>query len=135
MIRLPVVAGILAAWFAVRYLVQRFNPRLVKLSHGRRVKLLSALALRDGSTCRVLALEYVSRVTDPTPNDLEQESLGLLRAVSARPENAGCREALITVRLRGEDPRLPAPDGRVLAFRRFDINSAWYSIREPSRTF
>jgi hypothetical protein len=127
-IRLPVVAGILGLLVAVRYLTRRLNPTLIKLPGGRRVRLLSAVAVRDRANSGVLALEYVSGLTEATPDELETEAVELLDAVSERPEYALCAEAIVVVRMPEEDPELPAPEGRELGFRRFGPTSQWYSI-------
>jgi hypothetical protein len=127
-IRLPVVAGILGIVVGVRYLARRLNPNLVKLPSGHRVRLLSSVALSGRSSCGVLALEYVSRFSDPEPDELEAEAIGLLQTASQRPEYALCVEAIVTPRLAGEDPVLPPPEGRALGFRRFGPTSPWYCL-------
>jgi hypothetical protein len=97
----------------------------VRLRDGRRVTLVSSVALVGDSAGDLLALEYVSALRDPTPQDMWQEASSLVDAVGARAPYASCRLAIVTVRggrARAGDTSSPE---RTFAFRRVDAGSGW----------
>jgi hypothetical protein len=109
----------LAIYLGVRFLSSRRQRNVVRLRNGRRIKLLSSVALLDGSEGDLLALEYVSELLDPTPDALRLEARNLVQTVAARAEHATCRSALVTV-------------GRVtFTFLRGESGSDWYPANEP----
>ena len=107
------MAGV-AIYFAGRFLSRRRERNVVRLRNGRRIKLLSSVALLDGSDGDLLALEYVSELRDPTLDALRFEARNLVRA-----EYATCRSALVSV-------------GRVtFTFLRGDSGPNWYPAEAP----
>lgn len=120
MVRLPLVAGGLAIYVALRFLAGRRKRQFVRLADGRRVRLLSAVALLDGSANDLLALDYVPGVRSADPEALRLEAHRVLEAVSQRAEYARCSTAVVTAR------------ERVLTFRRGDAGWAWYPIGDSS---
>jgi hypothetical protein len=119
-VRLPLVAGGLAIYVALRFLAVRRKRQFVRLADGRRVRLLSAVALLNGSDHDLLALEYVPGVRSADPEALRLEAHRVLEAVAQRAEYAGCNTAVVTAR------------GRVLTFRRGDGGRAWYPSGDSS---
>ena len=95
--RLPLFVAGVAIYFAGRFLSGRRQRNVVRLRNGRRIKLLSSVALLDGSDGNLLALEYVSELRDPTPDALRFEARNLVQTVAARAEYATCRSALVSV--------------------------------------
>jgi hypothetical protein len=133
MIRLPFILGGLAVYLAVQYVARRRDPMRLTLSDGRRVKLLSSVAILNDASCRALTFEYLSGLVRPSAEDIRDEALSFLQTAADRPEYRRCRDASVTVRLIGEDPTSPPPAGRTLAFRRDDADSEWYVLdREES---
>ncbi|MGH7579308.1 MAG: hypothetical protein ACREM9_03995 [Gemmatimonadales bacterium] len=128
MIPLPWIIGGFAMYLAVNYVARRRDPKRIRLPDGRRVRLLSSVAILNASSCRLLTFEYLSGLADPDPDDVRDEALIFLRTVTARPEYARCLDATVTVRLPGEDHAAPAPANRILAFGREDAGSAWYPV-------
>jgi hypothetical protein len=119
LMRLPVVMASVAIYFGVRFLSSRRQRNVVRLRNGRQIKLLSSVALLEGSDGDLLALEYVSELRDPTPDALRLEARSLVQTVAARAQYATCRSALVTV-------------GRVtLTFLRGESGSDWYPADEP----
>ncbi|HTG49853.1 MAG TPA: hypothetical protein VL915_05125 [Gemmatimonadales bacterium] len=117
--RLPLFMAGVAIYFAGRFLSGRRQRNVVRLRNGRRIKLLSSVALLDGSDGNLLALEYVSELRDPTPDALRFEARNLVQTVAARAEYATCRSALVSV-------------GRVtFTFLRGDSGSNWYPAEAP----
>jgi hypothetical protein len=55
--RLPLFMAGVAIYFAGRFLSGRWQRNVVRLRNGRRIKLLSSVALLDGSDGNLLALE------------------------------------------------------------------------------
>ena len=96
MVRLPYLVAGAAIFLAVRVLSRR-QRNIVRLRNGKQVKLLSSVALLDGSDGSLLALEYVSELRDPAPEELRLEARNLLQTVAARAEYATCRSALVSV--------------------------------------
>lgn len=121
MIRLPFIAAGLAFYVGARYVSRRRRRGMVRLRDGRRVRLLSSVALLGDSASDLLALEYVSLTPDPQPDDLGDEARSLVETVGARPEYASCRSAVVTVRRRASADR-----GPTFAFRRGDRGSDWH---------
>jgi hypothetical protein len=124
-IRVPFILGGLAVYLALKYMGRRVDPMRVTLPDGRRVKLLSSVAILNASACRLLTFEYRSGLIAPSHEDVGDEALIFLQTVAARAEYARCLEATVTVRLIGEHPSTPAPAGRVLSFRRAATDAAW----------
>jgi hypothetical protein len=128
-IRVPFILGGLAVYLALKYMGRRVDPMRITLPDGRRVKLLSSVAILNTSACRLLTFEYRSGLIAPGPDDVREEALSFLETVAARPEYARCREATVTVRLMGEDLAAPAPAGRVVSFQRADTDAAWTPLQ------
>jgi hypothetical protein len=122
----PWFAGTVSLLLAVRYIARRFDPTIVTLPDGRRLKRLSSIALLNRSTGHLLALEYRSALTTPDPEELQREAHAFLQAVAAKPAYTECRTATVTARLTGENQDIPAPRGRVFEFRRDETDSRWY---------
>lgn len=125
MIRLPLLAGGLAIYLGVRFLSRWRRRSVIRLRDGRRVRLVSSVALLSGSPSDLLALEYVSTVRDPAPEDLKLEAQSLVQTLGARAEYAGCRNAVVTARRRGERAADPASDELIFTFRRGESGSEW----------
>ena len=116
---LPLLAAGLAIYFGARILSRRRQRNVIRLRGGGRVRLLSAVALIDGSEGGLLALEYSSELTDPSEDGLRHEARSLVRTVGARAEYATCRSALVSVWVRrGEQES-------TFAFVRGDSGSDW----------
>ncbi len=120
MIRLYVLAAGLAILLGVRTLSRRMRRGVVRLRNGRRVRLVSSVALLDASDGGLLALEYSCELPDPTPEDLRLEALSLLQAVGARAEYATCRSALVSV------------SGLTFTYSRAGSGSDWSPADGPS---
>ena len=109
----------MALYLGARFISRRRQRNVVRLRNGRRIKLLSSVALLDGSEGDLLALEYVTELREPTPDALRLEAGNLVQTVGARAEYATCRSALVTV-------------GRfTFTFLRGDPNAEWYPADEP----
>lgn len=119
MVPFPVLMAGVAIYLGVRFLSSRRRRNVVRLRNGRRIKLLSSVALLDGSDGNLLALEYVSELRDPTPDALRLEARSLVQTVAARAEYATCRSALVSVA------------GVTLTFLRGESGSDWYPADEP----
>lgn len=130
MFRLPLLAGGLAIYLGARFLSRRRGRSVVRLRDGRRVRLVSSVALLSGSPSDLLALEYVSGVRDPAPEDLRLEAQSLVQTLGARAEYAGCRTAVVTARRRGERRDHPASDELIFTFRRGESGSEWGPTEE-----
>lgn len=128
MIRITWILAGFAMYLAANYVARRRDPMRITLSDGRRVKLLSSVAILNPSSCRFLTFEYLSGLAAPQPDDLRDEALIFLRTVAARPEYARCLDATVTVRLAGEDHTAPAPADRILGFCRENADSAWHPV-------
>jgi hypothetical protein len=128
MIRLPVLAGGVAIYLVARWIARRRRRAIVRLRDGGRVRLLSSVALLDGSGSGsdLLALEYVSALATPDPEELRMEARSILQTVGARSEYARCRTALVTPRQRGQRRADPAPRELTFSFHRGDPGSDWY---------
>jgi hypothetical protein len=124
LIRLPFIAGGLAIYFAARFLARR-RRSVVRLRDGRRVRLLSSVALLGESPSDLLALEYSSSAPDPDPAVLRLEARSLVQTVAARAEYARCRTALVTVRRRAEGQEAHPDQELVFTFRRGDAGPDW----------
>jgi hypothetical protein len=120
LVRLPWVAGGLAIYVALRFLAGRRKRQFVRLADGRRVRLLSAVALLNGSPNDLLALDYVPGVRSSDPEALRLEAHRVLEAVAQRAEYAGCTTAVVTAR------------ERVLMFRRDEAGRVWYPVGDSS---
>jgi hypothetical protein len=128
MIRVPFIIGGFAVYLAIKYLGRRVDPMRVRLPDGRRVKLLSSVAILNPSACRLLTFEYLSGLVGPKQEDVRDEALSFLQTVADKPEYARCLEATVTVRLIGEDLKAPAPAGRTLSFQRDDTGATWSHV-------
>ena len=93
---------------------------------GRRVRLLSTVALLNPSAGDLLALEYSSVLPDRAPEELRLEARSLVQTVGARAEYAPCRSALVTVRRPGERRGGADTPERTFTFRRADAGPEWY---------
>jgi hypothetical protein len=122
---LPWFAGTLLLGLAYRYLTRRGGGRRIRLPDGRRLELLSAITLRSGPAWHLLALEYVSTLPSSDQEALRGEAHDVLRAAASWPEFAQCREATITVHLRGADRAAIARRAHVFGFHRPDTGTAW----------
>ena|SRR5688572_8179046 len=130
--RLPLLAAGLAIYFGARFLSRR-RRNVVRLRNGRRVKLLSSVALIDGSGGNLLALEYCSDLPDPAPEELRLEARSLVQTVGARAEYATCRSALVSVRRGGERRGRRTSQEIGFTFQREDPGSDWYPADGPSQ--
>ena len=127
MIRLPLLAAGLALYFGARFLlVRRRHRNVVRLRNGGTVKLLSSVALLDGSDGDLLAVEYLSDLPEPTTDDLRIEARSLLQAVGSRAEYATCRSALVSVHHRGERRTDRDSQEVTFTFHRQDAGSDWH---------
>lgn len=125
MIGLPLLAGGLALYLGVRFLARRRSRNVIRLRNGRRVRLVSSVALLSGSPSDLLALEYVSTAKEPGPEGLRLEAQNLVQTVGARAEYAACRSAVVTARPRGARGDDPAAQELIFTFRRGDPVSDW----------
>ena len=132
MIRLPLLAVGLAIYLGARFLYRRRRRNVVRLRNGRQIELLSSVALLDGSDGHLLALEYVSELTDPGPEDLRLEARNLVQTVGARAEYATCRSALVSVRRPGEGEPERISQEVTFNFHREGSRSDWYPADGPS---
>jgi hypothetical protein len=123
---LPLLAAGVAIYLGARYLVRR-RRNVVRLRSGGTVKLLSSVALLDGSDDDLLAVAYLSELPDPSPDDLRVEARGLLQAIGSRAEYATCRSALASVRRRGERRTERNPEEVTFTFLRRDAGPDWYA--------
>ena len=126
MIPLPLVATGLAIFLGARYLLRRWKRNVVRLRNGGTVKLLSSVALLDGSDGDLLALEYLTALPDPSPGELRIEARNLLQDVGSRWEYATCRSALVSVHRRGEGRTGPSSQEVTLTFLRQGAEADWY---------
>ncbi len=78
------------------------------------------VALLNGSTNDLLAVDYVPGVRSSDPEALRLEARNVLETVAQRAEYAGCNTAVVTAR------------ERVLTFRRDDGGGGWYPIGDSS---
>jgi hypothetical protein len=113
---LPWLAGGLALALCARLLVGRRNRGLIRLRDGRRVRLVSSVALLDGSAADLLALEYLSELRGGSRTEQRLEARSLVQIVGARGSYAGCRRAVVTT----------LPGEQVFTFRRPDSGPDWY---------
>ena len=125
MFGLPYLAAALAIYFGVRFLSHRRRGSIIRLRDGRRVRLLSSVALLDGSPGDLLALEYFSPLSDDATEDLRSEALGLVQTVGARARYASCRRAVVAVRPGAEHSTDLGSPEHTFTFRR-DSGSDWY---------
>jgi len=125
LLHLPWLAGGLAIYLGARLLGRR-RRSLVRLRNGRRVRLVSAVALLDGSPDELLALEYLSPLPAERPEELRLEARGLVQAVGARLQYAGCRRAVVTTWPRAPGGSTDGLEELVFTFRRHDGGSDWY---------
>jgi hypothetical protein len=125
---LPLLAAGLAILLGARFLSRRRHRNVIRLRDGGRVRLLSSVALLDGSEGDLLALEYASELPDPATDQLRQEARSLVRTVGARAEYATCRSALVSVSVRrpGERRTDRASQESTFAFVRGDSGSDWH---------
>jgi hypothetical protein len=112
--RIPLFMASVAIYLGARFLFSRGQRNVVRLRNGRRIKLVSSVALLDGSAGHLLALEYVSELRHPAPDALRLEARNLVQTVAARAEYATCRSALVTV------------DRLTFTFLRGESGSDWY---------
>lgn len=125
MLRLPIIAGGLVVYFAARAIARRRARTLVRLRDGRRVKLLSSVALVTGEPSDLLALEYRSRLPQSDTEAMNREARSLLEAVGGRAPYTGCRSALVTVRPKGSMRKEAGFREQVFAFRRGEAGAEW----------
>ena len=125
LIPIPFVVGGLAAYFTYRYVAGRRDPTRIELSDGRRVKLVSSVAILNPPSYRLLTFEYLSGLVSPTPADIRDEAQDFLQTVAVKREYAKCRDATVTVRLLGKDHAAPVPASRILTFQRDAADSPW----------
>lgn len=123
---LPLLAAGLAIYFGARLLSRRRQRNVIRLRGGGRVRLLSAVALLDGSEGDLLALEYSSELTDPAQDKLRHEARSLVQTVGARAEYATCRSALVSVSVRGERRADPVSQESTFTFVRGASGSDWH---------
>jgi hypothetical protein len=125
---LPLFAAGLAIYFGARFLSRRWQRNVIRLRDGGRVKLLSSVALLDGSEGDLLALEYSSELPDPAPDELRHEARSLVRTVGARAQYATCRSALVSVSVHRHGRRRTdtVSQETTFAFVRGDSGSDWY---------
>jgi hypothetical protein len=121
---LPWFAGTLVLGLAYRYLMRR-KGRWIRLPDGRKLELVSAIALRSEPAWDLLALEYISTEPAADPASRRREAHGILLAVAARPEFAQCREATVTAHLAGADRGAVAGGTHVFGFHRPHAGAAW----------
>jgi hypothetical protein len=124
LIRLPILVAAVAIYFGARFLSARRQRNVVRLRNGRRIKLVSSVALLDGSEGSLLALEYLSELPDPDADELRVEARSLLQTVGARAEYATCRSALVSVR-RQEGHAGPESRQLTFTFLRGDSGADW----------
>ena len=117
---LPFLAGSLAIYLALRGLARRRKRQFVRLDDGRRLRLLSAVAVLNGSASDLMALEFVPTVRSSDSEAVRHEARSVLQAVGRRAEYAGCRTAVLTA---GE---------RVFTFRRGDTGTDWHLVGDSS---
>lgn len=125
MITLPVLVGGVAAYFGLRFLAGRRRRSIIRLRNGRRIRLVSSVALLNGSTSDLLALEYVSQLPEAGPAELRLEARSLVQTVGARAEYAACRSAVVTARRQGERSTERASGELIFTFRRDDSGTDW----------
>ena len=125
MIGLPLLAGGLAVFLGARFLSHRRGKNVVRLRDGRRVRLQSSVALLGGSASDLLALEYVTALPDPAPEELRLEARSLVQTIGSRAEYGGCRSAVVTARRRGER-RARSARQLTFTFRRSEPGPDWY---------
>ena len=130
MIGLPLLAAGVAIYLSARYLVRRRRRNVVRLRSGGTVKLLSSVALLDGSDGDLLALEYLTALPDPAPGELRIEARNLLQDVGSRWEYATCRSALVSVHRRGKGRTGPSSQEVTLTFLRQGAKADWYPADE-----
>ena len=123
LLRLPFVAAGAAIYLGVRFLSRR-RRNVISLRDGGRVRLLSSVALLDGSAGDLLALEYRTAFSEPAPDALRLEARSVVQTLGARTEYATCRRAVVTARPSGRGN--PAAPELTFAFRRDDAGSDWY---------
>lgn len=126
MFPLPWLAGGLAIYLGARLLSRRRNRSLVRLRDGRRVTLVSAVALVEGSADDLLALEYLSDLPGGNKEMLRLEAAGLVQIVGARAAYAACRSAVVTTRPRRSLGQGTVAEEQVFTFRRADSGRDWY---------
>jgi hypothetical protein len=124
--RLPYLAAALALYFGVRFLAHRRSRSTIRLRDGRRVKLISSVALLDGSPGDLLALEYSTPLPQGAPEEVQREAHSLVETLGARAQYATCRAAVVAVRRGGGFSSDPATAELTFTFRRRDSDSGWY---------
>ena len=103
MIRPPLLAAALALYFGARFLlVRRRNRNVVRLRGGGTVKLLSSVALLNGSDGDLLALEYLSELPEPAADNLRTEARSLLQA-RVEKRRTGAQWALDSLEAMGRE--------------------------------
>jgi hypothetical protein len=125
------LAGGVAIYLGARFLSRRRGKNIVRLRDGRRVRLQSSVALLDGSAGNLLALEYVTALPEPAPEELRLEARSLVQTVGARAEYGPCRSAVVTAYPRVGRERERASGALTFSFRRGDSGSDWYPTEEP----
>jgi hypothetical protein len=126
LIRLPYIAVGLALYFGIRFLAHRRSRSTIRLRDGRRVKLISSVALLHGSPGDLLALEYSSPLPAGVPEEIRQEALSLVETIGARAQYASCRAAVVAVRRETRNSEDSPNTELTFTFRRGDSELGWY---------
>jgi hypothetical protein len=126
--RLPIVVAAIAIYVGTRFLSARRQRDVVRLRNGRRIKLVSSVALLDGSDGSLLALEYLSELPDADEEELRVEARSLIQTVGGRAEYATCCSALVSVRRHGEGRAGSESRDLTFTFFRGDSGSEWMPV-------
>jgi hypothetical protein len=110
---------------AVWYLAREADATRVRLPDGRDFKLISSIAMFDGSACRMLTFEYISALAPAERERLQHEAGEFLQAVAADSRYNRCKVATVSARLPGEKPDVPMPWERVFTFERNEPGVRW----------
>jgi hypothetical protein len=124
--RFSYLAAALALYVGVRFIAHRRSRSTIRLRDGRRVKLISSVALLDGSPGDLLALEYSSPLPEGAPEEAQREAQSLVELIGARAQYSTCRSAVVAVRREGRSPGDPAPAELTFTFRRGESEFAWH---------
>jgi hypothetical protein len=124
--RLPYLAAALALYLGIRFIAHRRSRSTIRLRDGRRVKLISSVALLDGSPGDLLALEYSSPLPEGSQEEVQREAQSLVELIGARAQYATCRCAVVAVRREGRSSNDPASAELTFTFRRGESKFGWY---------
>ena len=117
----------LAGWLLSR----RNDSMLVNLPDGRRLKLVSTIAMFDGPGCRMLSFEYISDLPADDRKQLQSEAGAFLQAAAKDQRFDPCPTATVTARRRGESEQSFPPQERVFRFDRRGPRERWYPLQSP----